>query len=130
MEAGHIITVEVREFPCAKDYEMGMWHSPIIAGGTFARRVALEILLSQILKCGFVQSILSDLRRIVPLGNGPHMHGCHLARLIHGERSIGPDREVPHPSANALFQDERLPPLGDPERKAWQLRIAYKDLAR
>jgi hypothetical protein len=48
------------------------------------------------------------------------MSGRQLARLLHGERPIGSDREAAHPPPNALFQDERLAPLGDPQCKARQ----------
>jgi hypothetical protein len=87
MEAGHIIAGEVREFPRAKDQEMGVEHPPIIAGGAFARRMPLEILRGQIAKRGFVQPILSDLRRIVALRDGAYVRGRHLARLVHGGAS-------------------------------------------
>jgi hypothetical protein len=54
METGHIISVEIGEFPCAKDQKMGVQHPPIIAAGAFARRMAFQILLAQIAKRRFV----------------------------------------------------------------------------
>ena len=130
MEACHVVAVEVREFPRSKIHEMGVKHPPIIAGGAFAWRMPFKILLGQIPKGWLMEPILSDLRRIVALRDRPYMRRCQLARLIHGEWAIGPDREASHPPPNALFQDERLSPFGNPKRKAWQLCIAYKHLAR
>ena len=130
MEAGHIIPVEIREFPCTKDREMSVEHRPIIAAGAFARRMPLQILRGEIAKRGFVQPILSDLRRIVALRDGADVRRRELARLIQGQRPIGPEREAAHPPPNAFFQDERLAPLRDPQPKARQLGIAHKHLAR
>jgi hypothetical protein len=130
MQARDIIPIDIREFPRAKDREMGVEHRPIIAAGAFARRMPLEVLRGQIAKRGFVEPILSDLRRIVALRDRPHVTGRQLARLIQGERPIGPEREAAHPPPNTFFQDERLPPLGDPQRKAPQLGITHKHLPR
>ena len=126
MQADHIIPGEIREFPRAKNEEMGVQHPPIIASGTFARRVSFQILRGEIAKRGFVQPILPDLRRIVALRDRAHVRPRQLARLVHGERAIAPNR----PPSNALFQNERLAPLGDPQCEARQLRIAHKHLAR
>jgi hypothetical protein len=49
---------------------MGVEHPPIITAGAFARRVPFQILRGQIPKGGFVQPILSDLRRISTLRDG------------------------------------------------------------
>ena len=54
MEACHIIPVEIRELPRAKDQEMGGEHPLIIAAGALARCVPLQILRGEIPKRGFV----------------------------------------------------------------------------
>jgi hypothetical protein len=90
MEAGHIIPIEVREFPRAKDREMGIQHRPIIAAGAFARRMPFQILLAQVPKRRLMDLILSDLCRIGTLRDCAYMRGRQFARLIHRERSIGP----------------------------------------
>jgi hypothetical protein len=130
MEPCHIIAGEIREFSRAKDREMGGEHRPVIAAGAFAWRMPLEILRGEIGKSRLVQAILPDLCGIVALRNGAHMCFGQRARLIHRERAIGPNREAAHPTANPLFQDEGLPPLGDPQRKARQLGITHEHLAR
>jgi hypothetical protein len=78
-------------------------HPLIIATGPLPRRVPLEILRGQIRKRGFVQPILSDLRRIVALRDRAHMRRRELARLIQSQRPIGPEREAAHSSSNAFF---------------------------
>lgn len=92
--------------------------------------MSFQILRGEIAKRGFMQPILSHLRWIGALRDRAHVHGRQLARLIQGERSIGTECEAAHPPPNAFFQNERLPSLRDPQRKARQLRIAHKHLAR
>src|SRR5512139_3230845 len=77
-----------------------------------------------------MQPILSDLRRIVSLRDGSYLSRGEFTRLLQRERPIGPEREAAHPPPNPLFQNERLAPLGNPQRKAAQLGITHKHLPR
>jgi hypothetical protein len=62
-------------------------HRPVIAGGTFAQCMALQILRGEIAKCGCVQPILSDLRWIGALCNGSDVNDGKLRAC---SRVIGP----------------------------------------
>src|SRR5689334_23749852 len=130
METGHVVPAQIRQFPRAKVHEMGVKHPPIIARGAFPWCMSFEILLGKIPKGWLMEPILSHLCRIAALRDRSHVSGSQLARLIHGERAIRPDREASHPSTDALVQDKGFSPFGDSQRKTRQLRIAHKHLAR
>jgi hypothetical protein len=106
MEPRHVVSAQIRQFPCTKDGEMGIQHRPIIAAGTFPRRMPFQILLAQVPKRRLMDLILSDLCRIGTLRDRAYVPRRQLAGLVHSERAIRPDREAAHPSPDALFQDE------------------------